>query len=192
MKSKTLLAGVVAGIAFFVWGFLWWAASPLSKKLIPPAPGGAGVMESLKAADAPAGVYLYPSNEVTESPEGRGKPRISLLIYAQVPESMGPAIGKGIAISVLLGLLLATFASCTAPRGRGFGGRVMFCVMMGLIYCLAGPLVDWNWFGWPGAYLAFRFGDILGGFLVMGLVIGALVKPCDHPQCAKDVKPAAI
>ncbi len=192
MKGKTLLGGILAGFAFFFWGFLWWAASPLSQKVIPPAPGGGGVIESLKAANAPAGVYIYPSNAETESPEGRGKPRISLLIYSpQVPQSMAPALCKGIGISVLLGLLLASFAGCMAPRGRGFGGRVMFCVMMGLIYCFAGPLVDWNWFSWPGAYLAFRFGDVIGGFLAMGLVIAAMVPPCDHPECAKDVKPAA-
>ena len=44
MKSRALLGGIVAGIAFFLWGFLYWAASPLSKSIIPPAPGGAAVI----------------------------------------------------------------------------------------------------------------------------------------------------
>lgn len=192
MKSRVLLGGIVAGIAFFLWGFLYWAASPLSKSIIPPAPGGEAVITALQSAGATSGAYIAPSREEMEKPENRDKPYISLLIFRTGHGvSMPVAIGRGLGISILLGLLLAGFSSCMAPRGRGFIGKMMFCVMMGLIFALAGPLVDWNWFSWPCNLLLFRVLDVVGGFAVMGLVIGAIVRPCDHKQCCAGTVSAA-
>ena len=190
MKSRILLGGLAAGIAFFMWGFLYWAASPLSKTIIPPAPGGEAVITALQAAGAPSGAYIAPSREEMEKQENWNKPYISILIFrTEHGVSMPVAICRGLGISILLGLLLAGFASCMAPRGRGFGGKVMFCVMMGLIFAFAGPLVDWNWFSWPNNLLLFRFVDVVGGFAVMGLVIAAIVKPCDHEKCGPGAMP---
>lgn len=184
MKSRTLLGGVAAGIAFFLWGFLYWAASPLSKQIISPVPGGDAVIAALQTAGATSGAYIAPSREEMEKPENWNQPYISILIYRTGHGvSMPVAIGRGLGISILLGLLLAGFASCMAPRGRGFGGKVMFCVMMGLIFALAGPLVDWNWFSWPNYLLFFRVLDIVGGFTIMGLVTAAIVRPCGHKDC---------
>lgn len=184
MKSRALLGGIVAGIAFFLWGFLYWAASPLSKSIIPTAPGGEAVITALQSAGATSGAYIAPSREAMEKPENQDKPYISILIFRTGHGvSMPVAIGRGLGISILLGLLLAGFSSCMAPRGRGFIGKMMFCVMMGLIFALAGPLVDWNWFSWPSSLLIFRVIDVVGGFLVMGLVIAAIVRPCGHKEC---------
>ena len=81
MKSRIVLGGLAAGIAFFMWGFLYWAASPLSKKVLPPVPGGDAAIAALQSAGATSGAYHFPSDEEMEKSENWDKPYFSILIF---------------------------------------------------------------------------------------------------------------
>jgi hypothetical protein len=72
--------------------------------------------------------------------------------------------------------LLAVFLlSRTALTG--FGARVGFVAVVGVIAALATNVSYWNWYGFPGNYTAVYMLMQFVNFVVVGLVAVPLMKP---------------
>jgi hypothetical protein len=72
-------------------------------------------------------------------------------------------------------MLLAAFLLARATMLAGFGARVGFVAMLGLIPTLRVDLPQWNWYGFPTAYTAAQLVMHLVGFAAGGLVLARLI-----------------
>ena len=66
---------------------------------------------------------------------------------------------------------------CKAAGGISwFGGRVLFCALLGLFASLAIDVSYWNWYGFPTNYTAAALVDQVAGWGLAGVAIGAIVR----------------
>ena len=60
---------------------------------------------------------------------------------------------------------------------RSFPARVGFVSLIGLIPFFAINLPYWNWYGFPTTFTVAQLADRLLGFILIGGVLGAIVRP---------------
>ena len=60
MAGRVLLAAVLSAVLMFLWGFLFWGLLDMSFRLMAPLPAELDVLASLRQANTPSGMYVYP------------------------------------------------------------------------------------------------------------------------------------
>ncbi len=74
-------------------------------------------------------------------------------------------------------LLVGAFLLAHVSPPVGFGARLLFVTLLGLLPGLVVNLPYWNWYGFPTNYTVAQLADHVMGFLAAGLVLAGLVKP---------------
>ena len=176
MAKRILLAGVLGGVALFVWGFVSHVLLGLGDAGIQPLPQAQMVQQSLSAVKE-AGFYFFPSGEKpgTLRPEQEGGP-YAIVIYH--PNGASAAMGGHLTKEFILDVFVALLAGCLlayAP-GLSFGGRVGMVFVAGVIAGTFNHIQSWNWYGFPEKYTIASIADNLIGFLIIGLIAAAIVK----------------
>jgi hypothetical protein len=102
-----------------------------------------------------------------------------LLLYRPVGgEPMTPRqFAVQIAGDVAIGLVAAVLLAGTGCWMRTFLARVGFVSLLGVLPFLAINLPYWNWYGFPATFTLAQLADRLLGFVIVGLVLAAIVKP---------------
>jgi hypothetical protein len=187
--GKKLLAGVLGGVAFFLWSFLAHDVLPLGKAGIKEVPHEEPVLASMKASMPEPGLYFLPGLGI---PENATRAQQSAAMEARMHKvetgpsgllvyhpSLNFSFGKALAVEFgtnILQLLLAIFL-LSQTRLTGFGARWRFVSIAGILAAISTNISYWNWYGFPGNYtLAYAF-TVAMGFVVAGLVVAAMVKP---------------
>jgi hypothetical protein len=192
MAKRILLAGVLGGIALFMWGGMAHAVLGLGmvgiQNLAQPEP----VMDALKAATPQSGFYLFPPADAAGkvAPDKMGG-AYGIMIYhsagAGAPMT-GQLVKEGVLDIVMA--LFAAFMLSLASGLSGFASRVGFVTMLGLMIGLMTNVQYWNWYGFPSNYTEVAvFMDIVG-FLIIGLIAAAFVKPSAQQIIAVPAKAA--
>lgn len=176
---RVLIAGVLAGITLFFWGFLAHTALPLGEIGIRAPADEDVVLTALKAGLPEKGIYVLPYVEPQAmSDEARmsawaqkslASP-YAYVVYDPKGEDgrdMGDNLGVQLATDTSLGLLVAWLLSL-APGG--LGRRLSMGLGIGLIGWLAGPVPYWNWYRYP-----LDFTLAAGVEAMVGIVLAALV-----------------
>ena len=192
MAKQILLAGVLGGIALFMWGGLAHDVLSLGSVGIQTLPQQQPVMDALKAASPQSGFYYFPQADASGrvAPEKAGGPA-GILIY-QSSGAGKPLTGQLINEAVL-NIVLALFAAWLLSLASGitsYVGRVGFVMLLGLPVALMSNVESWNWYGYPLNYTAATIIENLIGFLVVGLVAAAFVKPARQGIAAVPAKAA--
>jgi hypothetical protein len=65
---------------------------------------------------------------------------------------------------------------------RGFGRRILFFTVMGILPALRTDLSYWNWYGFPAVYTAAQFTVNIVGFCVAGMVLAKMIATPAPPQ----------
>ncbi len=179
-------AGIlIATLAVYVWGFVFWGASALPYSALRQVEDEARVAALIRQHFPRDGTYTIP---------GRGgDPRAAARAFEEGPVAfvhltardgrplMDPAImAGGLALYLLVACVLyALLRLAGLPEYRK---RVGFAVLVGLAGSLAitvGDAVWWQidagWKGWQALY------DV-ASFLIMGLVLGAFTAPDAAPH----------
>ncbi len=191
MAKRIMLGGVLGGIALFIWQSISHLALPLGEVGISRIGNEGAVVSALRANVQQPGFYFFPAAE--EKPgmskdEKREAMRKSeekyragpngILIYqpqggeAFTPKQLLSQLGFDIA-ALFVGAWLLAQASGLA----GYGARVLFVTVLGLLPTLVVNLPYWNWYGFPTDYTLAQLADHLIGFLVAGLVTAGVIKP---------------
>jgi hypothetical protein len=127
------------------------------------------IQSSSEKAGGPAGVLIYQSG-------GAGKPLT------------GQLLNEG-----FLNIVLALFAASLLSLASGltsYVARVGFVTLLGVPVALMSNVESWNWYGYPLNYTAATILENLIGFLVVGLVAAAFVKPAGQRITAVPAKAA--
>lgn len=100
-----------------------------------------------------------------------------MLVYhpASGAFNFGAALEKEGVINLLEGLLAAWLLSLAAA-GKAYSARAGFVVILGVLASVTTTLEYWNWYDFPGNYVAGYIVTQIIGFTLVGLVVAAFVK----------------
>jgi hypothetical protein len=179
MAKKILLAGVLGGVALFMWGGLSHMVLGLGDTGIQALPQQDMVMGALKASTSQSGFYFFPNMDANRNlPADKVGGAYGIVIYHPLGASaaMGGHLVNEFVLNVVLALLAAYLLSL-ATSLSGYAARVGFVAVLGLTVTLMTHVEFWNWYGFPMNYTVANIFDNIIGFLIVGLVAAAFVKP---------------
>ncbi len=177
MAKRILFGGILGGLALFMWGGLSHMVIGLGQvgmqNIQKP------VYDSMKATISQGGFYFFPESDMkgTIKDEYKNGP-VGILIFK--PTGAGaPITGQLIneAILNIIQALLAAYLLSLAVKLTRYPQRVGFVFVLGILGAIATNIEYWNWYGFPSTYTMGAIVDKLIGFMVVGLVVAAFVKP---------------
>jgi len=190
MAKRILLAGVLGGLAMFIWASIAHMVVPLGSTGVREIPNEAPVLGAMQSSlGQTSGLYIFPGlgagpNPTTAQRNAAMKdygPKLAanpsgLLIY-HPPGAKGITGGKlGLEfLTEVVETLLAVFL-LAQTRLESYAGKVGFIVLVGIIAALATNIPYWNWYGFPGNYTAAYMTTQIVGYLSAGLVVAAVMK----------------
>ena len=190
MMKRVLLAGVLGGIAMFVWASIAHLALPLGRTGIKEIPNEQAVLSGMQAQlGGTSGFYAFPGMGLGPNPTREEENAAmqqyeqklaanpsGILIYhppgakALQPSQLITEVLTEVAEALLLAWLLAQTTLAT------FASRMGFVIMAALMATITTNLPYWNWYGFPTSYTTAYMGIQLVGYLVAGVVVASILK----------------
>jgi hypothetical protein len=180
---RIVIAGIVGGVAMFVWTSIAHVALPLGQIGFGQIPNERPVLSAMQQSIGPhAGLYFFPWTDMKASNamaqvEAKMKVSPSGLIVYHPPGASGMTAQmlivefvKEAVVSIIAAFLLAQTILFSYAARAGFVGLV------GLAAGLTTNISYWNWYGFPGDYTAAYAATDIIGYIVAGLAIAAIVK----------------
>lgn len=190
MAKRVVIAGILGGLTMFVWLFVAHEFLPLGELGVGEIPNEAPVLGAMQAAIPQAGLYLFPGLGLGPSPtlqQRNAAMPAYIKKYEQSPHGLlvyhpasgafpfGAALAREGCLNVLEGLLAAWLLSWAAA-GRSYSARAGFVVILGTLAAVTTNVEYWNWYQFPGTYVAGYMVTQIIGFTLLGLVVAAFVK----------------
>jgi hypothetical protein len=181
---RILVAGILGGIAMFVWSSVAHMATPLANIGFSQMSHEQAVLDALKqGVGNKAGLYYFPWVDPSDPKMMEKSAKLmqtnpaGMLIYlpAGTTFTMTPLLVKEFAKELAQSLIAAFLLSLAALTG--YFARLGFVVAIGAFAVLGQDTSYWIWYGFPGSYTLAQFVIELGEAVAAGLVIAALVKP---------------
>ena len=184
---RILLAGILGGIAMFVWTSVAHMALPLGEAGISEIPNESVVLNAMQSSIGDkTGLYIFPGLGVGKNATSEEKNKAmkemqqriaanpsGILMYH--PPGRPFAFGKSLVIEFSTEVLQAILVIWLAQTRIGsFAGRVGFVLIAGILAAITTNVSYWNWYGFPGVYTgSYMLIEIVGFVLVR--VAAALV-----------------
>jgi hypothetical protein len=191
---KILLAGILGGIAMFIWTSIAHMFLPLGEAGISEIPNESAVLGAMQSnIGDQTGLYIFPGpgvgknatrqekNEaMKQMPEKMAANPSGVLMYHAPgrPFTFGKWLGVEFATELLEAILAVFLLAQTAIAS--FASRVGFILVAGILAAIATNVSYANWYGFPCVYTASYMLIQIIGFLVVGIV-AALVLPKRAP-----------
>ena len=190
MARRVLFAGILGGVAMFLWSSLAHMVLPLGHTGIKEIPNEQAVLSAIQAGlGQSSGLYFFPGmglgSDATRQQQNAAMQQYAqklannpsgLLIY-HPPGGTALTPGKLVTefLTELIESLLVVFL-LAQTRLTSFASRVGFVILAGLMAAITTNIPYWNWYGFPTDYtLAYMSTEIVGYFVV-GVVAAALLK----------------
>lgn len=201
MTKRVLLAGILGGIAMFIWSSLAHTVLPLAEIGVQEMPGEPAVLSAMQSnLGANPGLYFFPG---TGLPPGASREQKSqamrqygeklkdhpsgILVYH--PPGAPPMSAAQLITELLKEILQSLIVVFLLAQTRltTFGGRVGFVTLAGIMAAMTTNLSYWNWYGFPGNYTAsYMFIEIMD-YVVAGCVAALVFKKAIMVQAAPGV-----
>jgi hypothetical protein len=183
------LAGLLGGVAMFVWGALSHMVLPIGSMGMqnPPADKEAALLSSLREALPESGLYFLPGMEGFPKPTAEQEAAFNakalvgprgLLVYQRDGADMQARMPRQLMQQFIACLgcgLLAAFLLASAGGLNGYLPRVYFCTILGLAAFLATDAPNWIWYGYPSAHTFGKLLENVIGFTCIGAVVGLVL-----------------
>jgi hypothetical protein len=180
---RIVFAGILGGIAMFVWTSIAHVALPLGQIGFSSIPDEAPVLAAVhESIGDRAGLYFFPWTDMkgkdamaVEAARMKVNPS-GLLIYrppgatAMDTTTLLVEFAKEGMVSLIAAFLLARTAL------SGYLARVGFVVLVGLAATLTTNVSYWNWYAFPVDYTLSAMLIEVIGYLAAGLAIAAILK----------------
>jgi hypothetical protein len=187
---RVLLAGVLGGIAMFVWSSIAHVALPLGRTGIKEIPNEQSVLSGMQAQlGGNSGLYAFPGMGLGPNPTRQEEDAAmqqygqklaanpsGILIYhppgakALMPGQLITEFLTELAEALLLAWLLAQTSLAT------LASRMGFVIMAALMATITTNIPYWNWYGFPSNYTTAYISIEFVGYLVAGVVIASILK----------------
>jgi len=190
MAKRILAAGILGGVAMFLWLSLAHVVLGTGSVGIKDIPNEQAMLGAMRSNLSQSGFYFFPGLGLPPG-ASRADQNAAMKVYAQKIQDgpsgiliYHPSGQKALSLSQLLTEfgtnivqgILAAFLLSLATGLRSYVARVGFVTVAGLLAGITTNMSYWNWYGFPGSYtVAYAFTEIVG-FLCVGLVAAAIVK----------------
>jgi hypothetical protein len=190
MAKRILLAGVLGGLAMFLWSSVAHMVLGTGSVGVRDIPSEQAIVGTMKTNLPQAGFYFFPGLGVVPG-ASRADRNAAMKVFGEKVAS-GPsgiliyhpsgqkAISSGqllteLGTNILQGILAALLLSFAIGL-RSYASRVGFVTAAGVMAGITTNISYWNWYGFPGNYtFAYACTEIVG-YLCIGLVAAAIVK----------------
>ena len=178
MAKRILLAGVLGGLALFMWGGLAHMVLGLGEVGIQFLPQQQPVMGALKTTTVQSGMYFFPQVDKSGnvSAQEAGGPWGILIYHPSGASGMRPGQLVNECILNIVVALFAAFLLSLATGLNSYPKRVGFVTLLGVTVGIMTNVEYLNWYGFPANYTLANILEVVIGFLIVGLIAGALVK----------------
>jgi len=183
---KIVIAGILGGIALFIWGGIWHELLPFQLNGLRSLPTEQALETKGKLPDA--GVYVSPGYAVPDSAPFAARllsmrelartrtdePR-QFLVYHPVAQ---PITARPFVIEFLTNIIKALIAGflVAQARLRRYSSRVGFIVVLGLLASITTNISFANFYGFPGGFVTTNMIFLQIGYFIVGLIVAAIVK----------------
>lgn len=160
MTMRVLIAGILGGIAMYIWSTIAHVALPLGQVGFSQMPNEAAVLSAAQASNgAKDGLYFFPWVD-PKDPEMMQKMNAALktnpsglLLYHPPGHGMSDMAGPMIAefIKEIVQALIAAFLVSLAML-PSYWGRVGFVTLIGVVVAITTNVSYWIWYGFPADY----------------------------------------
>jgi len=181
--QRVWLAGVLGGLAMFVWSSIAHMATPLGTTGITQMGNDQPLLAVLQQqAGTNSALFMYPNlgsgpDAMTEYAGKLAASPSGLLLYH--PAGQGRVFSpRLLLVEFITELVEATLAAWLLAQVRleRYAPRVTFVAAIGVVAAIATNVPYWNWYGFPGSYTAASMLVQIVGFLVVGLVAARVVR----------------
>jgi len=188
MISTLLLGAAVGGIAAFVWGAISWMMLPWHHSTFLKFTNEDAVARSLLDNCPAAGIYGFPAPpkfekgmtaeqrnaiEAESAKQLKTGPLIMAIVQRTGYESIGGKMISALIIYAVASLAMSWLLIHTT--GLSLFERAAFVSVAGLAGAIICRVTDWNWHGYSTSYAVVSVADVVVGWFLTGLAIGAVV-----------------
>jgi hypothetical protein len=170
---RILIAGLLGGIAMFVWSSIAHVATPLGETGINMVRNSAALNDTVATAVGRRdGLYVFdkPVAGTTVGETG------FLVFNSSAPTAMAPSnLIVEFVTEVVESLIAAWLLAQTVLIA--FAARVGFVTMVGAVASIATNVPYWNWYRFPTSFTLAAIIVTLVAYLVAGLAIAAVLRP---------------
>ena len=180
---RIVIAGIIGGIAMFIWTSIAHVALPLGAVGLSEIPSEKAVLTVMQSSiGTKPGLYIFPwvnvkSSDAMAQAEAKMKVNPSGLLVYHPPGASGMTARmlivefvKQTVVSIIAAFLLAQTILVS------YAARAGFVALIGLAAGLTTNVSYWNWYGFPGDYTVAYAGIDIIGYIVAGLAIAAILK----------------
>jgi hypothetical protein len=176
VNKRTLIAGLLGAVAMYFWVFLAHMALPLGEAGIRQIDNEEPLLAVMKTTLPDRGMYMFPRMDPQDQAANEKKmasgPSGILVYFPSREFQFGTSLAIEFITELVLVLIGMYLLSMTAIGT--FAGRVGFFALFGLCVAIGSNVSYWNWYGFTTTYtLAYAF-TVWVGYLVAGLVAGAM------------------
>ncbi len=171
---RILIAGLVGGVAMFIWAAVGHDVLPLGSLGLKALPNEAAAIATIQASTGgKSGLYYFPAAQMSTKPPAGPS---GLLAYYAGSTAMTPAtLGLELGSEIIQALLLALVMSALAVTA--FWRRVRIAGVVGVAAAMTTSASYWIWYHFPTDYtLGYMFVDAVR-YVVAGVVIAWILKP---------------
>jgi hypothetical protein len=187
---RILLAGVLGGIAMFIWTSIAHMALPLGEAGINEIPNESAVLSAMQGnIGDKTGLYIFPGlgvgKNATREEKSEAMKQMQQRIAANPsgilmyhPPGRPFAFGKSLVVEFSTEVLQAILVIWLLAQTRigSLGGRVGFVLIAGILAAITTNVSYWNWYGFPGVYTASYILIEIVGFFLVGIVAALLLR----------------
>lgn len=188
--KRILIAGLLAGLALFVWEFVSHEFLPLGEAGFQPLPNEAATLAAMKAAIRQPGLYLFPAPELRPDMTAAQKREAmqksmnqaltgptGLMVFHpdgipfSFPRNLAIQFGTDVAV-----MWIAAYVLSQITVAAGFGQRVLIAALLGFVPVLRTEIPYWNWYNFPAVYTLSQLTIHVIGFTLGGLILAKMVR----------------
>lgn len=183
---RIIIAGILGGIALFIWGGIWHEVLPFQLNGLRSLPREQALETKAKLQDA--GVYISPGYDVPDAApfairllsmrklarKSPDEPR-QFLVYHPVTQRISARPFVVEFLTNIVQALIAGFLVAQA-RLRRYSSRLGFIVVLGVLASMTTNISFSNFYGFPVGFVTTNMIFLAIGYLIVGLIVAAIVK----------------
>ncbi len=190
MTPRAFFAGILGGIAMFIWTSIAHMALPLGEAGINEIPNESAVLSAMQSnIGDKTGLYIFPGlgvgKNATREEKSEAMKQMQQRIAANPsgilmyhPPGRPFAFGKSLVVEFSTEVLQAILVIWLLAQTRlgSLGGRVGFILIAGILAAITTNVSYWNWYGFPGVYTASYILIEIVGFVLVGVAAGLVLR----------------